>query len=257
MGLMRKGMFVAMLGGSVGVPYAMWNGGDVSKMATSWYNAATTATQTSFQPGGQPGTPLVKYGPNDTLHEIYAARPDVSQPDVVGMAYSSVPPLAGPTVQDLAEVLRFDVSPEWVTARWSRVSSTLAETNLEGLRVALVTGTNVDDLSGSLTYYFDRQNQLQRITLHGTTGDENKLVQILTQYYGFKAEPTLGAGLYMIKWNGQPMSVLRVRHAPVMWATSPNTRLEVLLEINRPGKTYGLSAAAKTLIEQDKGAKLW
>ena len=32
----------------------------------------------------------------------------------------------------LAEVLRFDVTPNWVTARWPRVTATLAETGLEG-----------------------------------------------------------------------------------------------------------------------------
>ena len=89
-------------------------------------------------------------------------------------------PLApsGGASQSLAEVLRFDVSPRWVTDRWPRVSTVHVQPDLEGLRVPLVTGTMASDLLGSLTYYFDRQQRVRRITLHGHTGDERMLVTL-------------------------------------------------------------------------------
>ena len=64
----------------------------------------------------------------------------------------------------LAEVLRFDVTVAWVMQRWPRVSTGLPYLQLQGYRVPLVTGTTVADLAGSLTYYFNAQQQVQRIT---------------------------------------------------------------------------------------------
>jgi len=165
--------------------------------------------------------------------------------------------LVGPPVADFAEVLRFDVTPSWVTARWPRVTATLAETGLEGMRVPVVTGTNVDDLAGSLTYYFNRYQQLQRLTFEGYTGDERKLVGVVTQYYGLQPEPTLDAGMYVARWNGQPSSLLRVARAPIMTHDSPHSRLHVLLELNRPNMDFGLSPQALALIERDRNSRRW
>jgi hypothetical protein len=167
------------------------------------------------------------------------------------------PKLVGAPVSDLAEVLRFDVSPQWVMSRWSRISTVLADLELEGLRVPLVTGTTTDDLAGSLTYYFDKQHQVQRITFHGYTGDERKLAALVAQRYQLKPVQSLNAALYLAKWNGTPMSALRVALAPVVRADSPNTRLEVMLEINRPRAYYGLSPEFKELLEREQQVQRW
>ena len=98
---------------------------------------------------------------------------------------------------------------------------------------------------------------MQRITFHGTTGDPTRLVELLTTTYEFKREPSLGGDAYTRKWNGRPTSVCRIRTAPVLRADMPNSKLEVLLEINRPGSSNTLSDAAKTLVEQEQSAKLW
>ena len=114
----------------------------------------------------------------------------------------------------------------------------LSDSNLEGLRVALVTGSQTDDVAGSLTYYFDKQHAVQRITLHGTTGDPRRLVQFVTETYKLTPQPTLDAGLYVAHWNGQPTSALRVFHAPIVRADQSLSRYEVQLEINRPYVPY-------------------
>jgi uncharacterized protein DUF6690 len=142
-------------------------------------------------------------------------------------------------------------------SRWSRVSTVLADFDLEGLRVPLVSGTNLDDLAGSLTYYFDKQHHVQRITFHGYTGDERKLADLASRQFYLKPVQSLHAALLLSKWNGEPTSVLRVTLASVVRADSPNTRLEVMLEINRPSANYRLSPEMKDLLERDRLAGRW
>jgi len=239
-------MFLGVLAAAVGIPYAWSN-----------FNPGGTA-ENALQPvaGGNDGTNEV-----DTYARLLEGEKtsDGAQIDRFKPTGTRPPPaqLTGEPTQNLLEVLRFDVTPQWVMSRWSRVSTTLAETELEGFRVPLTTGYEVDDLAGSLTYYFDKHERLQRITFDGTTGDARALAALLTQHYGFRKEPTLGAGLYLVKWNGTPTSVMRIRYAPVVRASTPNSRLHVKLEINRPRMKYGLSAGMRAMLRQDRESKRW
>jgi hypothetical protein len=180
-----------------------------------------------------------------------------SAPAEAPAASPPAPQLAGPPVNDLREIFRFDISPSWVTSRWSRVSTTLASLDLEGFRVPLVTGGGVDDLAGSLTYYFDQQNRVQRITFHGYTGDHRKLVSVATQCFGLRPEATLGGGLYLAKWNGVPTSVLRISRAAVVRSNAPHAQLQVLLELNRPAEYYQLSRESRQLLDLDRQLRRW
>ena len=167
------------------------------------------------------------------------------------------PQLAGPISADLREVVRLDITPDWVVQRWSRVTTVLSDVNFLGLRVPLVTGSAVDDVAGALTYYFDRQHRVRRVTFHGTTGAEARLVKLMTEHYGFYREPHLGAGMYVVRWNGQPTSVLRIAHAPVILASAPHSQLDVMLEINRPDMQYELSPEAQQILQLDYAARKW
>jgi hypothetical protein len=168
-----------------------------------------------------------------------------------------MPALTGTEISDLREVLRFDITPVWVPQRFSRVSTVLADMNLDGLRVPLVTGTEVGDLAGTLTYYFDRYQRLQRLKIHALTGDPVRVVQTLQQYYQLQQEPALGGGLYLIKWNGAPTSVLHVAPAPIIYATAEHSRYTVFLELNQPNIPYGLSAEARDLINSGHATNRW
>jgi len=67
------------------------------------------------------------------------------------LLFPSAVPLEGfPTIR-MEEVFRFDVTKEWVYGRWPRKSTALAHADLFGVRVPLVTGTNIDDVAGALT----------------------------------------------------------------------------------------------------------
>jgi hypothetical protein len=226
----RKWLIIPLLLGAVAVPYALFNGGIPQFIA-----------------GLGKGSPAKPYDP---------LAPQFALPSQPADPNSPTARLEGPPVQDLAEVIRFDISPQWVGQYWSRVSTVTAEMELEGLRVPLVTGAKPDDLAGSLTYYFDKQHRLQRLTFHGTTGDERRLVALLTQAYGFKEQPALG-GMYVTAWNGKPTSVLRIDRPAVLLATAPNASRQITLEINRPGERYGLSGELRYLIEQDAQVRRW
>lgn len=92
----------------------------------------------------------------------------------------------GPEVTDLGTIFRFDLTPQGVSQRWSRVSTGLSDAHLQGYRVPLVTGTADNDLAGSLTYYFDERPRMRRITFLGTTGNPQRLVGFLAKYYGLR-----------------------------------------------------------------------
>ena len=167
------------------------------------------------------------------------------------------PELVGAHVSDLREVLRFDISPDWVINRFSRVSTILADLNLKGLRVPIVTGTRADDMAGTLTYYFDRRGTLQRLTIHGFTGDPAKLIGTMTQFYGLQGEPALEAGVYTRRWNGLPVHFLRMTHAPVVYSDAIHQKYTVFLELNQPNLAYGISDEAKRVVSSDRGSGRW
>jgi hypothetical protein len=169
----------------------------------------------------------------------------------------SKPHLVGSRVDDLREVMRFDISPDWVLQRFARVSTVLADLQLEGLRVPIVTGTRADDLAGTLTYYFDRTGKLQRVTLHGFTGDPNRLVGTMTQNYDMSREPSLEAGVYTKRWNGQPVHFLRMTHAPVVYSDAIHQKYTVFLELNQPNLIYGISPEARRIVNSDRMSGRW
>jgi hypothetical protein len=138
---------------------------------------------------------------------------------------------------DLTEVLRFDITPGWIGARWPRVSAALGELQLQGYRVPLVTGTGENDLAGALTYYFNPWQQVQRITFVGTTGNVQKLVYLLTGHFGFARRLTNDPSLFVYELqstDGQAKSVLWIRHVPIVKADLPRERFEVALSLERP-----------------------
>lgn len=169
----------------------------------------------------------------------------------------ATPQMTGVQIQDLREVMRFDISPDWVISRFSRVSTVLADMKLEGLRVPIVTGTQASDVAGTLTYYFDHQRKLQRLTVHGFTGDPGRLVQAMTSDYGLKTEPTLEAGVYTKRWNGNPVHFLRLTHAPVVYSDAVHQKYTVFLELNQPNLMFGISPEAQRIVNSDRGSGRW
>ncbi|MBC8356314.1 MAG: hypothetical protein H8E66_30415 [Planctomycetes bacterium] len=242
--MLRPIRFLLLLGAAIGIPYAWFNqdfAPSVKSKLHEWtatikekdWSFSTDATQQSSKPLFRP----------DRLPGVSFASPDASS-DLTG------------GIEELAQILQFNITPQWIMQRWSRVSTIHTDTGLEGLRVALVTGTNVDDIAGSLTYYFDDQQQLRRITLDGLTGDDRQLANLVSQQFNLRPEPALGAGLYIARWNGRPTGVLHITHAPVVRSRRPHERLEIMLELNQPGIGYGLSTHAQETLNLSGLTKL-
>ena len=147
-------------------------------------------------------------------------------------------PPEGVPARDLEEVFRFDRTPGWVAVNWPRVSTGLGQLPLHGYRVPLVTGTGEDDLAGALTYYFGPQQQLERITFYGTTGNVNRLIHLLVSQHRFTRRPTNDAGLFLYEAadpSHRVVGSLRIRSAPVLRADDPLGRFEIALDMRRSG----------------------
>lgn len=162
-----------------------------------------------------------------------------------------------PQITSLREVLRFDVTPTWVMQRFPRVSTVHSDLQLDGMRVPLITGTQPTDLAGTLTYYFDSYQRLQRVNVHAVTGDPSRFVAELQHGYKFQQQPALGASLYTVKWNGKPTSLVVTTPAPIIESSSPFARFNVFIELNQAGLAYGLSNEANHLLNSGKQAQRW
>ena len=252
--MLRKASYAAILAGAVGVPYALFNGEEALQMTGGWFTdgeedvTATGANAPRTQPTALSPPPAAY--PQPYLAENYY-DPTAYGPTVGphgALAASPQPVATGPVMISLPEVLSMDVTHDWVTQRFTRVTTTLADAGYDGLRVPLITGTGETALTGSLTYYFDRGKQLQRITFHGTTGNPQELTALLTQVLQFQPKKCLGGELYTRGWLNRTNSVCRIRPAGVLHAGAQSTRYEVLLEMNRGQWKSSLSPTAKQLL---------
>jgi hypothetical protein len=203
--LTRPKIMLAMLGAAAGVPY----------VATNW----STWTER-----------------DGSSTETYAASAALDPGTAQTFAGGPTPEKRRAASGRIAEVLRLDVTPQWVYQRWHRKSTKLADLERHAVRVPLVTGTDVSDLAGSLTYYFDSAGQVQRVTFHGQTGDPYPLVALMQTQYRLRVQtPQIpGEHLFQVRWNGRPTSELRVTSASVISASTPHENYQVKLELAHP-----------------------
>lgn len=165
-------------------------------------------------------------------------------------------PLTYMPISNWAEIFRFDVHPDWVKQRWNRVSSSPVGADYTGLRIPLVTGGNLWDLHGSLTYYFDRSKNLQRISFRGWTGDANSLSTFLNSQYELAPQETGWAGAMLAYrtsfFERSELSGLILQNPPVIRQDQPWQRFAVILELNRPDGSLSLSQEFRQLYRQRK-----
>ena len=213
----RSLAMTGMLGAAVGVPYMVTEHTNLTQPATQQTEqAAATETHNPFQPIS---TNLK--GPGSEV-------------------YQSLAPVEGYRGMSLPTLLRWDITKEWVYRNWNRKTTGLAEVGLYGVRVPIVTGTQVTDIAGTLSYYFDTNGQLQKIRLHGTTADTSPLVQIAMSNYGMqrRAPRTPGDQLYQAAEGKQVRAELSTRPSRVLWSTQPHSSFQVDMELNRTGGNY-------------------
>jgi hypothetical protein len=164
-----------------------------------------------------------------------------------GVRVSQTAPASAPPLCDMASAFRFDVTPQWVTSTWPRVTTAVADGDYALMRLPLVTGLMPDDLVGTLTYYFDDDQRVMRITFAGNTGDSRRLVALVTSQYGLSPQRTVDAGLYQTKWNGATISTLHIRHASVVSASASHGKYDVQLDLKRADGLAGTAGAPQRL----------
>jgi len=157
------------------------------------------------------------------------------------------------TTVDFREFFRFDATPDWVVQRYPRVSTISGSKELDGYRSPLVTGTGLKDLSGTITYYFDRFQKVQRIQFQGYTGDPQPLVTLMTQYYYFAPKPILGGQLYVVAWNSNPTGVMEITRANVVFSANQANSFKIFLEINQPNVPGGVSVEGQQILTRHFG----
>ncbi len=248
-----------LLAGAAGGPYVLFEteaGKQAKSVAETVLNVSATnsnsesAIQNSAWQVATDGSVVPSSG-------NVAAASGLANPQTGATGPGQLAGFSAPVSHQLRDTLRFEISPQWITSQFNRVSMVLADVNLDGMRVPLVTGTQPTDLAGTLTYYFDRYQRLQRLSLHAGTGDPSRIVAELQQLYELKQEPALGGGLYLITWNGQPTSVMHVAPAPVISGGENYSRYTIFLELNLPSMPYGLSLEAANLVEAGKATRRW
>jgi hypothetical protein len=146
-------------------------------------------------------------------------------------------PRTGVRVQDIGSVFNFEITPEWVLARWPNVSTGLAEIQLEGYRAPLVTGTAAHDLAGSLTYYFDARQKLQRIAFFGVTGDPRAVVGLLVNRFRMTRRLTNDPGLVVyqaLESNQRLSGQINIRLAPAGDSAESYRRYNIEISLARP-----------------------
>lgn len=198
------------------------------------------------------GVPMIAFGPGGNSNGEQSSLVALESP---GLSEGDANFLDGGNemifipVSNLGEIIRFDVYPNWVKSRWPRVSTAPAADGLQGMRVALVTGSNAWDISGSLTYYFDQNQRVQRIALVGETGDATQLVKFLVDTFQFKVHQTQAAGLFTAGTSRRMYGVLKLEHPVVIAAADANHQVRVILEVNRPEGSLALSQNTLSLIQ--------
>lgn len=277
MAIARGKLLIAGIIGAVGIPYVIHDGKTQGLLNREW---KSLTGQELFKPDAKSAASLdgkgVEGDLTSMLNDVEKSTRDSlvrMQSDIDSKAAalaktdprelltpsardvlrdSSVRPQAAPPegapVADFGEIFRFDIIPRWIVSRWGTVNRTLANGEFEAMRVPVVTGKQPNDLAGSLTYYFDANDVVQRIAFLGSTYDEKRLVDFMTNKYQLKKEPALGPDLYGVRWSGKLRSALVIDF-------DPNTprgqapKMLVRFELNRPRSgNYGLSEEFAVLL---------
>jgi uncharacterized protein DUF6690 len=215
---MGRILFPALfLAGAAGLPY----------LSSEWSKSTPSSVETANSDSqATPSTPTAAVSSSATQSPA-PVKPQLAEPPVVG----------------IAEAIRFDVTTAWIINRWPRVTAGLPEENRQGYRVPLITGTRHDDIAGSLTYYFNTQQVCQKITFQGVTGDPSKFTSYIVSHFSLTRQASTDPGLhlYQTRWNGKPVSELKIKAMPVVKADAPHARYDVQLTLNNWSRSGALS----------------
>ena len=233
--------YLLLLGGALGIPIAVYQSPNyLEKLREDWNQSQQTPAEgvgaVTEGPLGEGSVATTsELSPSQMPTEAAVSNfQQVSQRRIPDAA-----PLEGYTPRHLGEIFRFNVHPNWVYQHWQRKKMIPASQGVYGIRVPLVTGTSVDSLAGALTYYFNNAGGVEWITFRGRTGNTTPLIRLLVQQYAMQPQvpQVSGEQWYETRWNGRPVSRLRIAPQPVIWSQEPRNSFDVDLHLERPGST--------------------
>ena len=152
----------------------------------------------------------------------------------------------GGRIADFNTVFQCGAPRSWVQRTYGDISEA-ADGQREGLRVSLVTGNRPEDLAGSLTYWFDRQGRVERITFQGVTGNPAKLVSFAHRSQKMVARGCERDAIFVRDGKNGPLHLLHISRLPFVNVQTQYGRYEVTLELNQPGSS--LSSASSDVLE--------
>lgn len=228
----RGWIFFFLLGGAL-IPYLLSSKSTIRDVLTSPLQMMSKPTGDTTHIEDDAAAPHDALGRHveqqATSHPVEAAaHPQVAAPQIRTTSEVKVVPFE--------QALRWEVKPAWVLSTWSRVTTALPELDLQGYRVAYVSGTAETDIAGSLSYYFDNTHELRRIEFQGTTGDARRLVQFLTSQHRFerRLSDDPSTYLYQVPGGRTALSEMRIKTAAIVSSGSPLSRFGLTLEMRRP-----------------------
>lgn len=241
---------ITVLGTAIGGPYALFetDAGTAARVAVQSL-LSSTAPQSQPNSSTPPAGGVVIPAGAPIPHSMLLSQNPTTSPQSTQVvpAIQEPAPWTPPPIDDIREVIRFDMTPMALPQRFGQVTTLTGYAPFDVYRVALVSGTRPSDLVGTLTYFFNESKAVQRIQFNGTTGDPSMIAGMMVQYYGLRPEASLGGQLFTSRWNNRITSLLQVRPANVISAASPNTNYLLFLELNQPSAYYGLSDDAHRL----------
>lgn len=229
----RPLMIATLVGASVGVPY-------IASNAQKGQVSSGTAVPAVHHGAVPPAVP--QFAAATTAAPSHASMIQSAQ-------YPSTTPRNDLTpITPVNQVLRFDVTKDWVNRTWPRKTVAPTDVGLTSVRVPLVTGTQLSSLAGSLTYFFNAQGQVEHISFRGRTGDALQLIQLLTQHYQFqRVDVGVGEQVYQVRSGEGVQSELRLQTGGVIRSDTPQQNVAVELEFARPGSSRYLPNRGPTL----------
>lgn len=246
--MFERPIWLAGLGAAVAVPYVATQG---------LHGTRAQSKREDQQVVARAQTPHERGAFSDLAESRNPDSQDSSFSDPPQTHHDPAGELPGVPSLPIEALLRFDIDPRWINATWPRVSTVTAENQMMGLRVPVATGTTPTDISGALTYYFDRNHHVQRITLDGVVGDERAIADYVGRVYGLRQEQALEAGIYVTAKGRTIHNVMRVAFAPVLDVDQPLRQRSLWLELNRPERNVRLSDESKRVLDFERQTHRW
>jgi hypothetical protein len=247
-------LWPALLAGAIGIPYMA----SQDHGSTEWeLQPALTNTDQQSQYFTQPnyqhptasgylqtsatGVPAVPLNLDGQANVILPG--DANSPDLNAMPLAFVP------VANFAEVIRLDANSTWVKSRWDRISVFATGDGLTAFRCDLVTGMNQGDLHGCLTYFFDRQDKVAKISFRGWCGDPSPIKNFAITSWKLEPKDGKSSSVFVARSWRVTRGALILQNAPIIRRDQPHEQVAVFFEVAAPDFRDGISREMCEAIE--------